>query len=53
MGNMVLWKGDVYLIGPNCKLTCVQYWKPSKAYPMGLREVMDLLKVHVGIFLKC
>jgi len=53
MGNMVLWKGGVYLIGPNCKLAWVQYWKPSMGYPMGLVEVMDLLKVHVSIFLKC
>ncbi len=30
MGNiLVLWRGGVYLIGPNFKLTWVQYWKPS------------------------
>lgn len=27
MENMVLWKGGVYLISPNCKLTWAQYWK--------------------------
>jgi hypothetical protein len=33
MGNILVQRGGgVYLIGPNCKLTWVQYWKPSMGY---------------------